>query len=982
MNNKKCSISAVLCIFVLCVFFAPTVSATNEWDGEGTVANPYVISNEADLHLLTESVFAGNTYNSECFQLSNDISLSKAWSPIGTKETPFCGKFDGNGYTISGMTVDGDYSGFFAYIGSGATITNVNLSDVSVTGIDYLAGLVVCANAGNGSISILNCSVDGNITDIGPTDNYEKDSYVVSDYIGGIVAYASAENGSISISGCCSHGTYTCDDYAGGIVGYGQGTGQSLAIINCTNNAYINADDNSNMNGGIAGYLVSAKVENCMNYGSVYGNSYSEDNGSSYLSGIAGKSSSTTFIGCGNYGSVGTFFAAGISSGYDDTYISCLNAGELIHSSDGYGVPIGKVGSSNIFSNCYFSESGKTYYFMQDHSETGTEITENSISAIEAAYYLKDYFGLRIGVNSVPVPKNSDNCVYKVIVIGAVNKTYYVNSGSTIKLSACATYDDGTSTVDSYTPITQDLALIASNANHTFTDGICSVCGEAEMTLTNLGRCGENALWSINARGVLTIYGSGNMSDFANSSSVPWHDYATTINTIAIEKGITSIGNYAFAGFTSLSNITGGETLVSIGEYSFNDCDSITTYKVPANIKYIGSNAFSSCDALRQISLGYSVETIGNKAFENCITLDSFYSSIKLTSIGSYAFYGCTELDYIQGLSNMVSIGSYAFAECTTVKDIKMGNVKSIGDHAFSGCTSLSYVTFTGNAPESIDSTAFHNCKVICVFSPTAEGWVESIRKDYGGALTWVIGAGVSGNLSWAISTEGNLIVSGSGTMYNYSSPSRVPWYSLRDQINAVDIYYGVTSIGESAFYYCTNLTSIFIPESVKSIGDYAFCGCEEITSVTIPDSVTKIGKSAFNNCNNLENVYFTGTEEEWNNISITSYNDPLLNATIHFNYKLNQNANSNIVDSAYNNNTVTTHIDINDIKTRVNIYVALYDVNNKLQGIYTEKIVSDVKNKEITFNDVSLNAQYTIKVMLWDDNIVPACSATAKTFN
>ena len=185
-------------------------------------------------------------------------------------------------------------------------------------------------------------------------------------------------------------------------------------------------------------------------------------------------------------------------------------------------------------------------------------------------------------------------------------------------------------------------------------------------------------------------------------------------------------------------------------------------------------------------------------------------------------------------------------------------------------------------------------------------------------------------NLTWTLDTStGKLTISGTGAMTNWSSSSSAPWYSNRSSVKSVTIGNSVTSIGSYAFYGCTNLTSVTIPDSVTSIGDYAFRGCDSLTSVTIPDSVTSIddgafawcdsltsvtignsvtsigssafyycysltsmtipdsvtsiGNSAFYGCTNLTDVYYQGTEAQWNKISIGSYNDPLKNATIHF---------------------------------------------------------------------------------------------------
>ncbi len=126
------------------------------------------------------------------------------------------------------------------------------------------------------------------------------------------------------------------------------------------------------------------------------------------------------------------------------------------------------------------------------------------------------------------------------------------------------------------------------------------------------------------------------------------------------------------------------------------------------------------------------------------------------------------------------------------------------------------------------------------------------------------------------------------------------------ESLTSVEIPDGVTSIGNSAFNYCLNLTSIEIPDSVTSIGDEAFSFCVKLESIEIPDgvtsisfatfyscialksitipgSVTSIGEDAFDFCDSLTDVYFTGTEEQRNEMNIGSYNMPFKEATIHF---------------------------------------------------------------------------------------------------
>lgn len=102
--------------------------------------------------------------------------------------------------------------------------------------------------------------------------------------------------------------------------------------------------------------------------------------------------------------------------------------------------------------------------------------------------------------------------------------------------------------------------------------------------------------------------------------------------------------------------------------------------------------------------------------------------------------------------------------------------------------------------------------------------------------------------------------------------------------LTAISIPDSVTRIDHDAFYKCKNLTSITIPNSVTDLED-VFCGCSSLTNITIPDSVTSI-ENAFYACTALTTVNYTGTEEQWKNITIGTNNDPLTSATIVYNYK------------------------------------------------------------------------------------------------
>jgi len=129
-----------------------------------------------------------------------------------------------------------------------------------------------------------------------------------------------------------------------------------------------------------------------------------------------------------------------------------------------------------------------------------------------------------------------------------------------------------------------------------------------------------------------------------------------------------------------------------------------------------------------------------------------------------------------------------------------------------------------------------------------------------------IIDEGTCGrDLTWVLTDDGLLTISGSEEMTNYfkqpvaakKHPDEVPapWYPYRDKIKEVMINDGVLSIGDRAFYGCSELTGVIIGNSVKIIGSEAFRECSQLKAISIGSSVNTIGTSAFYNCYNLETI-------------------------------------------------------------------------------------------------------------------------------
>ena len=345
------------------------------------------------------------------------------------------------------------------------------------------------------------------------------------------------------------------------------------------------------------------------------------------------------------------------------------------------------------------------------------------------------------------------------------------------------------------------------------------------------GTCGTNLTWVLTDDGMLTISGTGGMSiyNYWTSSSVPWYSYRSSIKSVVIEDGVTSIDDYAFSNCSKLTSVTIGNGVTNIGGSAFSGCSSLTSITIPDSVTSIGSGAFSNCSSLTSVTIPDSVTSICGSAFYNCTSLTSIDVPDGVTSIGDYAFYGCSSLTSITIPDSVTSIGYEAFYGCSSLTSVTIpDSVTSIGSSAFYDCSSLTSISIPDSVT-SIGDYAFYRCSSLT--SVTIPDSVTSI----------------------------------SGSAFSGCS-----------SLTSIDIPDGVTRIGESAFSSCSSLTSITIPDSVTRIGSYAFSGCSSLTSITIPDSVTVIGSYAFSSCNSLSKVYITDLEA-WCKINfVDAYSNPL----------------------------------------------------------------------------------------------------------
>ena len=401
---------------------------------------------------------------------------------------------------------------------------------------------------------------------------------------------------------------------------------------------------------------------------------------------------------------------------------------------------------------------------------------------------------------------------------------------------------------------------------------------------------GSYAFYSCNSLGAVCIEDLAAWCEisFLNVSANPLY-YAGNlylngelVTVLEIPDSVTSIGEYAFGYCTALESITIPNGVTSIGSYAFMGCTLLADITLPDGMTSIGAGAFAGCMALESITLPDSVTSIGEYAFGYCTALESITIPDGVTSIEQLTFAYCTALTDIEIGNGVTSIDTYAFYYCTALTDITVpDSVTSIGVAAFAGCSSIESMTlpFVGgsaSATSASSSTLFGY-----IFGPESYDGGESTMQYSGTSMVYYY---IPYSLTSVTITGGKIL---------YGA------FIYCTGLESVTIGDGVTSIGDYAFSGCTALESVIIGDGVTGIGSYAFYCCTALESVTIGSSVTSISGYAFYLDYSIKTVYYVGTEEEWDAISIYSYNTYLTDATIYYGDEWYFDENGDIVLAA-----------------------------------------------------------------------------------
>ena len=387
-------------------------------------------------------------------------------------------------------------------------------------------------------------------------------------------------------------------------------------------------------------------------------------------------------------------------------------------------------------------------------------------------------------------------------------------------------------------------------------------------SVTNIG---QDAFYECSLEPKLLVYDKG-------TKCYGWIGDKKKCTEVVIPEGVTSVGASAFSYCSNLTSVNIPEGVTSIGEYAFYNCNGLepkllvydkgtkcygwigdkkkcTEVVIPEGVTSVGASAFSYCSNLTSVIIPESVTSIGKEAFNGCNSLEPellFYDKGTkcygwigdkekcidvvipegVTSIVDSAFYWCNSLASIKIPKTVTSIGKFAFYNCTRLKEINIpSSLTNIGEHAFHHCSNLRVIIDNSKKNVKVGTDSFTDCSSV------------TFLKD----LITLLDSTTT-KLKFKILTDSTVEVINDRL---YSNMSRI---IIPSMIQAIDSsIYIVTNISNSAFSYCTILTSINIPEGITSIGEKAFYKCSKLTSIEIPCSVTDIEGQAFENCSNLD---------------------------------------------------------------------------------------------------------------------------------
>lgn len=344
---------------------------------------------------------------------------------------------------------------------------------------------------------------------------------------------------------------------------------------------------------------------------------------------------------------------------------------------------------------------------------------------------------------------------------------------------------------------------------------------------------------------------------FTNTSA---NQYCKNIRYLFWGSNIESIGEYAFAYSSGITNLTLPNKLRQVPAHCFEQCTSLETVTISDSVESIGMAAFNGCTGIKSLELGNGLKTIGNNAFSGCVNVGELYWNVKdmgdlvagngifsslgqdtdgitvtfgadVSAIPANLFYpgdasiaskfvnvAVVKFDNLKVGS--ITIGENTFRECRNMSSIEIGsNVTAIGNNAFYGCVNVSEIIW-----DAVNTTDFDK----------GNGIFDNVGTSTDG-VTVVIGGDVEKLPAYAFSP--NLLSGGKNVNIKYLTV-KAPAETLK--------------LGDYAFYACENMIGVSFDGNNITIGNYTFANCKGLTDIPMYDCVTSIGDYAFSGCSGL----------------------------------------------------------------------------------------------------------------------------------
>ncbi|MBQ9779892.1 MAG: leucine-rich repeat protein [Clostridia bacterium] len=335
-----------------------------------------------------------------------------------------------------------------------------------------------------------------------------------------------------------------------------------------------------------------------------------------------------------------------------------------------------------------------------------------------------------------------------------------------------------------------------------------------------------------------------------------------TQQTLVIPDSVVRIEKNAFANNTNLCELTLPAALTSIGEGAFSECTKLTRVYGGAGIEWIGASAFSGCTGLLTVEPMPSLKGVSAKAFLSCRNLQAVpwdETATQLKTIAESAFEGCAKITTVVMPEAVSILGNSAFSGCTSLETVEFSSkIKTIPVSCFDGCNTLHNVIFKEGL-QTIEYGAFFDCKklneVIFPNSLVTLGQVtfSSIQKLHiGSGLAEVCHNSLPKTIETVTLSEDNPhFYLSSGSLVDAMTETLV--WGNGQNILAFDRPF--KAVGEYAFYGCTNLYVITLPEGCEAIGDSAFSYCTKLVEVNLPTTLKSMYDDSFNKCPAYEDM-------------------------------------------------------------------------------------------------------------------------------